>query len=175
MMLNLEKPAFTQDQVLRMLPLLKAKQLQNWSARGLLDEGDQKPGKGGRRRYTAIGVLMLDFMQRVTDLGVPPAPAKEMANDYAHAATEYVQSGPEVIVKENGGRWIPIRPEDMKRFRMGQITKVDEGHYYMIVRYPNDPDAEKDRFISPVRLTVEVDYSVAMAINQMFLLENDEI
>ena len=184
---DLERPMFTQKQVLRMLPDMKAKTLQNWAARGVIDVGEQKPGKAGRRLYTPIGVIVLDFMHNVGLYGVPPERAAEMADYVAEAAIEYWQAGPEIIRTEDGeSDWIPTSPDRMKNYRKARIvsfathdldssgvgfdtsTPLRTQSYLKFVDSFDDPT---ERFHHSLSIIVEVDFIIAQAINRMFLLE----
>ncbi|WP_290774396.1 hypothetical protein [Hoeflea sp.] len=158
-----------------MLPGLKAKQLQNWSNRGVLDTGDQKPGKGLRRKYTPAGVIALDFMQEATLFGIPPANARQMADEYVAAADEFLGSNPEVITKADGCRWIPVTPEKMESFRKGRITRISDSEYHLFVERRDGVIPFEDRFSTIFHVALEVDYRVAMAVNRMFLLECGQI
>lgn len=175
MIIDLNDPRYTQSDVLKMLPDLKAKQLQNWSVRGVLDAGEQKPGKGLRRKHTPAGVLGLDFMQRATDFGIPPASARQMADEYVEAASEFLASEPEVIVKQDGCRWLPITSEKMESFRRGKIVRVSEGEYYLFIEREGEGIPFENRTLHVFNIAVEVDYLVAMAVNRMFLLESGKI
>lgn len=192
MLIDLESPLYSQSDVLKMLPALKAKQLQNWSDRGILDAGDQKPGKGSRRKYTPAGVIGLDFLQKATDFGVPPSSAIDMAQDYLDAAAEFLDSNPEVITHADGYRWIPVRPGNIDKFRRATIARHGNEYFFVLDNGRADilladlpPDLKEKlgecdeetfrRFNERIRLdfgiTVEVDYRIAQTVNRMFLLE----
>lgn len=175
MILDLDEPRYTQAEVLRMLPGLKAKQLQNWSNRGLLDAGEQKPGKGLRRKYTPAGVIALDFMQEATLFGIPPTNARQMADEYVAAADEFLDSNPEVITTADGCQWIPVTPEKMESFRRGKIARISESEYYLFVERYDAVIPFEDRFRTTFHVALEVDFRVAMAVNRMFLLESGQI
>jgi DNA-binding transcriptional MerR regulator len=198
MIIDLDAPLYTQADVLKLLPELKAKQLQNWSERGILDAGDQKPGKGSRRRYTVAGVLGLDFMRRATEFGVPPSEAAEMAHQYVDAADSFLRREPDVIVTSDGCRWLPIRPDNFDRFRRGMIFKDAAGQYLfrldgegIAVSDPRfqtpetrkfweefkgfDIDSFAERTLYTFGIFLEVDYLIAMTLNRMFLLEGGKL
>ncbi|PRA57521.1 hypothetical protein CQ062_01835 [Ochrobactrum sp. MYb68] len=177
MIVDLDEPRFTQNEVLRMLPNLKAKQLQNWNQRGILDVGDQKPGKTGKRLYSAMGIILLDFMQQVNRYGVPPSDAVEMAMIAGTIAIEYVASDPEVILVEGEHRWIPIGPEQVQNMRRGIITVLDNEKYYIQMEGDGvwDVDTYRARMIHHVGILVEVEQMIALCINRIFLLEAGKI
>ena len=188
MLERLDTPMFTQKQVLRMLPDLKAKTLQNWVSRGIIDVGEQKPGKQGKRLYTPLGVIMLDFMQAIGIYGVPPANAEEMAQRIAEAAEEFWKNGPEIITlpHQNNARWIPFYPEKMDSFRRARIVifKSHERLKNELVFDETSPVTTKsylqfidnaedggERILNGISIIVEVDFTIAQTINRMFLLE----
>ncbi len=187
MITDLETPMFTQKQVLRMLPSLKAKTLQNWAARGILDVGEQKPGKQGRRLYKPLGVIALDFMQKVGLYGVPPERAVDMAWHVAEAALEYWKAGPEIIrIEEHGSRWIPVSPDRMKTYRKARIVtftspEPDSGFPKLsdctpgatksYLQFVDRLDDTTERFHHRLSIVVEVDFLISQTINRMFLLE----
>lgn len=191
MITDLETPMFTQKQVLRMLPSLKAKTLQNWAARGILDVGEQKPGKQGRRLYTPLGVIALDFMQKVGLYGVPPERAVDMASHVAEAALEYWKAGPEIIrIEEKGSRWIPVSPDRIATYRKARIVtftspepksgfpKLSDctpGATKSYLQFVDSLDDTTERFHHRLSIVVEVDFLISQTINRMFLLEGGEI
>lgn len=183
MLHDLETPMFTQKQVLRMLPDMKAKTLQNWAQRGILDVGDQKPGKQGRRLYTPVGVVMLDFMHRVGLYGVPPERAAEMADHVAEAALQFWKAGPEIIRTADGkSDWIPVTPDRMKQYRKARIVSFNSvsldgegGQTLSYLKFEQDLEDPRERMLHTLSLVVEVDFNIAQAINRMFLLEAGEI
>jgi len=185
---DLEAPMFTQKQVLRMLPAMKAKTLQNWAARGVLDVGEQKPGKAGRRLYAPIGVIVLDFMHKVGLYGVPPERAAEMADHVAGAAIEFWRAGPEIIRTEDGqSDWIPVSPNRMKAYRKARIVTftsqgLDEAGFPIFdtpapsttksyLKFVDRLDDPKERIHHTLSIVIEVDFIIVQAINRMFLLE----
>jgi hypothetical protein len=188
MLEDLEIPMFTQSQVLRMLPDMKAKTLQNWAARGVLDVGDQKPGKQGRRLYTPLGVIMLDFMHKVGMYGVPPERAVEMGSHIGGAALEYWQAGPEIVrIEEGNSRWIPVSPERMESYRKARIVtftshELDGSGFPVFdtstprttksyLKFVDSLDDTTERFHHDLSIIVEVDFLISQTINRMFLLE----
>lgn len=189
MLKDLETPMYTQKQVLRLLPNLKPKALQNWAARGILDVGDQKPGKQGRRLYTPVGVIALDFMQSVGIYGAPPALASEMADHIAEAAIEFWAAGPEIIhlAHQNNSRWIPVSPDRLAKFRKARMVifesrslkadhplELDETTPLETRSYLNFVDDLEDtteRLHNQLSLVIEVDFMISQTINRMFLME----
>lgn len=173
MMIDLEEPRFTQNEVLRMLPNLKAKQLQNWNQRGVLDEGDQRPGKAGKRRYTPIGLITLDFMQQVNRYGVPPSEAFEMAAHVAQVAFQFVNSNPKVIMTAANHKWIPLGHDEVAKMRRGIIDQLEDGRFFILMEGNGawSVDQYNDRVVHTVGIAVEVEILIASCINRIFLLE----
>ena len=59
---------------------LTDKKLDNWSDRRLIPAEDQRPGKGGRRRYHGFEVFALQLMGTLTDrFRIPPGDAVDLA------------------------------------------------------------------------------------------------
>lgn len=170
---DLEEPRFTQAQVLKMLPDLKAKQLQNWSSRGVLDDQRQKPGKGERRLYTSLGVVMLDFMVKMLAFGIPPTAARDMADHFAEAAISFVKREPEIVLQDDGRKWIPVRPDNIGSFRRALISPLTDGDYYFRFEgaCPDDLDGFHMRTNMFGVILVEVDFMIAQSLNRIFLLE----
>ncbi|MFN4125255.1 hypothetical protein [Pannonibacter indicus] len=186
---DLETPMYTQKQVLLMLPELKPKALQNWAARGILDVGEQKPGRSGKRLYTPVGVIALNFMQKVGVYGVPPLQAADMAYHVAAAAIEFWAAKPEIIrlPGEKNSLWIPVDPSRMKSFRKARVViyethALKEGSMLLFdettplkkksyFKFADDLEDATERLFNTLSLVVEVDYIIAQTINRMFLLE----
>ncbi|MBR0752923.1 hypothetical protein JQ604_12075 [Bradyrhizobium jicamae] len=82
-MTTLVKPKFSQAQVLKIVPGLKAKALQNWNDRKLLSVVDPNPGRQGKRLYSAVGVVELAIMSRMADLGIPLNISRSIAESVA--------------------------------------------------------------------------------------------
>lgn len=189
MLKDLETPMYTQKQVLRLLPDLKPKTLQNWASRGILDVGEQRPGKQGRRLYTPVGVIALDFMQRVGIYGVPPTLAAEMADHIAEAAFQFWDAKPETIhlPHEKNSRWIPVSPDRLTKFRKARIVifesrpllpgtlfQIDEAAPTEIksyLKFVDDLEDAAERFHNQISLIIEVDFMISQTINRMFLME----
>ena len=171
--LDLEEPRFTQGEVLRMLPMLKAKTLQNWVSRGIIEVDESRPGKGKRVLYTPLGVIGLDFMARVTLYGVPPAKASAMADDVIDLAVERIENGFFDVIDDADGRWIPVTPETIVNFRRAQITTYDGSEYHL--GYWDDVNDFSERHSSAVVISIEVDFCIAQAVNRIFLLEAGKI
>lgn len=175
MLTDLEKPMFTQKQLLRLLPDMKPKTLQNWAARGILDVGEQKPGRQGKRLYSPLDVIILGFMHEVGLYGIPPLTAKELAGLVAEEAVEYWRSGPTIVQKngDSGSRLIPIHPDKVEQMRRAVISarEQEDGRigYYMYL--PDSVETHEFRFQNKLSIVFELHYHIAMAINQMFLLE----
>lgn len=191
---DLERPIFTQKDVLRMLPDMKAKTLQNWASRGVLDVGDQKPGKQGKRLYTPLGVIMLDFMLKAGEWGIPPERSVDLADHIAEAALQFWASPPEIMVPEGTKhRWIPVTPEKMKSYRRAIIhqwtghdlapigsgggydttSPITTKSYFKFVEDLNDFETRLDNW--SLCMLVEVDFLIAQTINRMFLLKAEVI
>lgn len=171
---DLEESRFTQADVLRMIPALKAKTLQNWQSRGILDPDNPAPGKGKRVLYTPVGVVTLAFMADVTRYGVPPKAASEMAYHVTDRAFERFESEPFDIMDDyEGSRWIRMTPETIGSFKRANIVTHDGADYYL--RYVNNPEDFDDLIGNEVFIGVNVDVLIARAINRIFLLEAGQI
>lgn len=172
---DLEKPLFTQSQVLRMLPDLKAKTLQNWASRGLLDAGDQKPGRQGRRLYTPLGVIMLNFMQQIVFLGIPPERADELANQLAEAALEFWRSVEIGRSDDDKSRRVLVSQDRLKSFRRARVVVFKSEDtacgYRSYLEFVDNLDDVADRYHFRIGIVVEVDFIILETINRMFQLE----
>ena len=71
--INLHEPLFTQAQVLRCVPGLTAKTLQNWLApnRRVIPI-EIRPGQQGKIRWSGLQIVALAYMVLVVRLGIPP-------------------------------------------------------------------------------------------------------
>lgn len=171
---DLMKPRFTQAQVLRMLPMLKPKTLQNWSSRGITDPDQPKLGKGERRLYSPIGIIMLDFMAFVILYGVPPKEARDMADYIAERAIERFENDPfEIMDDFEGSRWIPVKPETIDGFKRAEIVTFDGSEYFL--KYRDDPNDFDERIEASVAIKVEIDFRIAQALNRVFLVEAGQL
>jgi hypothetical protein len=71
---------FTQAEVLKLLPELPVKTLQNWAHRELLDGGiiEGRSASKVRRKYSALSLIMLAIMQQMSRMGIGPFVARDM-------------------------------------------------------------------------------------------------
>jgi hypothetical protein len=76
---DLDQPRFTQAQVLRLVPDLTRKNLQNWGGRGLLDlDGADRP-KHAKRLYSVIDVVSIAAANGLVEFGLGPSDALAIA------------------------------------------------------------------------------------------------
>jgi len=86
--LDLADPRFSQADVLKILPELKASTLQNWANRGTSEAAGQSPGRQAKRMYTARGIVALKFTAQLNDMLIPPSVALQLSNRVATAAQQ---------------------------------------------------------------------------------------
>jgi hypothetical protein len=78
MPINLQVQKFTQGDVLAVTRLRKDL-LQTWINRNVIALGEQNPGSGRRRLYSALDIVKLALMRRIADLGLDLAIGRELA------------------------------------------------------------------------------------------------
>jgi len=71
---------FTQADVLSVTKLRK-ELLQTWVNRGVVKLGEQNPGTGKRRLYSALDIVKLGLMRRVADLGLELDIGRDLASE----------------------------------------------------------------------------------------------
>jgi DNA-binding transcriptional MerR regulator len=94
---------FTQGDVLE-ITRLKKELLQTWMNRGVVTLGEQNPGSGRRRLYSALDIVKLGLMRRIADLGMELG----IGRDFAEDAERLLLSG-------RGLEWeyhVPVRRKD---------------------------------------------------------------
>lgn len=77
---DLQQQKFTQGDVLAVTRLRK-ELLQTWINRNVIELGEQNPGSGKRRLYSAIDIVKLALMRRIADLGLDLAIGRELAHE----------------------------------------------------------------------------------------------
>jgi hypothetical protein len=102
--------------------------LQNWAQRGLLELelDDVNPGKGAVRLYSGWGIVVLQFMQTLVELGIPPSAAREMADEIGGEVLDLHRSYP-TEERANTLRWI-VDAATAHTLRRAVITKL-KGKY----------------------------------------------
>lgn len=80
MISDLQEQKFTQGDVLAVTQLRK-ELLQTWINRNVIELGEQNPGSGRRRLYSAIDIVKLALMRRIADLGLDLAIGRELAQE----------------------------------------------------------------------------------------------
>lgn len=143
---------------------LKPETLQTWVNRGNIKLGDQHPGRGKRRLYSAIDVVKLAIMRRTDQLGI----ALAIGIDIAEGAEERLRrdglfewdlsisfrspDDQSVAVIASGGRlakYGPIVGDDWHG-RVSDFTYPLETEFPRRVRAAlGDPDYTSDRPIDP--------------------------
>lgn len=149
--IDLQEPQFTQAEVLKILPRLSGKTLQNWKARGILDAEGDTPGRGNRRLYTPLGIVMLNFMDKLTSLGIQPTTARKSAEKVAVCAQELWDLEID-FPRPDGMREIPAYGSGNDTYRRGFLYTYEFSSFFNISR--NDPIGS----ISPrIYIVVSVD------------------
>jgi hypothetical protein len=160
--IDLEAPRFTQAEVLAMAPELTAKTLQNWTSRNVLEAGE-RPGRQGKLRYTAMGVIALVFMAKLGRLGHSPAAAFHLFDEVSDRV-DHLHSGYPATEDDGCLRW-PIEASRLSEYARGYI--FDKGGEPTIRIYPND--LALARFEMPsVYITVEVDILVLEMLGRIY-------
>lgn len=119
---------FSQAEVLKVIPNLKAKTLQNWNDRQLVSVRDQNPGRQSKRMYDVIDIVKLAIMSRMSDLNIPLVVSRSIA---------------EAVVKNDLKKetsWnlhIFIRPRQMEKLR----AAAESGSIPITLLTPRDFDA----------------------------------
>lgn len=101
---------FSQSEILKVIPGLKAKTLQNWNDRQLVSVHDQNPGRQGKRMYNVIDAVKLAIMSRMSDLNIPLVISRSIADAVVEAG----------LKKRGFIEWdqhIFIRPRQMEKLR----------------------------------------------------------
>jgi len=94
---------FTQGDVLE-ITRLKKELLQTWMNRGVVALGEQNPGSGRRRLYSALDIVKLGLLRRIADLGMELG----IGRDFAEGAERLLLGG-------RGLEWeyhVPIRRKE---------------------------------------------------------------
>src|SRR4051812_3937134 len=78
MPIDLHAQKFTQGDVLA-VTRLRADLLQTWINRNVIALGEQNPGSGRRRLYSALDIVKLAIMRRIADLGLDLGIGRELA------------------------------------------------------------------------------------------------
>lgn len=172
--LDLEEPMFLQADVLKLVPRLTGKTLQNWALHGNSEGAEKQKHHRAKRRYTPVGVIMLAFMAEAVAMGIPPSAANEMSGLVGKAAMEIWDLKIE-RPDENGVPGITIwgdSPLDL--YRRGYIHKRNrllgtppspsDDHFTMGL-YRDKPRKSKRAqvirsFLPMLYLTIEVDQFV---------------
>lgn len=160
---DLSKPQFTQAQVLKCVPALSARTLQNWTdpSRNLIRF--PRPGRQGKVLWSALQIVKLAFMAQVVRLGIPPRVALGLADDLKERAVRVHATHP---VDEDGGRlsW-PIAYDQQDRYHRGSIF-LDGDRHRMII---HGRDLAQYRGLLPdAYVTVECDRIVVGCLNRIY-------
>ena len=132
--LDLGERQFPQADVLKILPRLSAKSLQNWRNRGIIDIDKAGQGKGKAHLYTGHGIIMLAFMERLVDLGIPPADAVKMAPGVAQCAQQIWDLRLDEVRPSGMRQIIPPASSTNDDYRRSFIFKDDIGYRMEIGR-----------------------------------------
>ena len=104
------KPLYTQAEVLRVVKGLKAKDVQNWCSRHLIQLSVQNPGRHAKRLFSQKDIVILNVMKKLTFLGVSAMEAARVATGAASDffgiyTTQTVENYTDIeiyILEENG-------------------------------------------------------------------------
>jgi hypothetical protein len=166
--INLKNGRFPQADVLRIVPELSAKTLQNWvdPKRKIIPfEGDRRPGRQGKILWTASGVICLSFMSKIVPLGISPRAAWKMSGrieEHAH----YIHDVWPVI--EEKGRLIWSIPRDQPELQHRGFIVRYEGEHSVILEQNRDAPNEHRPLLPDVYVTVEVDRLILGALNRIY-------
>jgi len=134
---------FTQADVLA-VTRLKPELLQTWVNRKVVDLGEQNPGSGRRRLYSAIDIVKLALMRRIADLGLD----LDVGRDFAAAAEEDLLGGEEI----DWNLYCTIRRDDATQSRI-QFNIISPVHSRLSTMYhaiQGDPrDMRVSMFVEP--------------------------
>jgi DNA-binding transcriptional MerR regulator len=161
--LDLEKPQFSQSDVLTLAPEIKAKMLQNWNDRGLLNTKNQLPGRQGKRLYSGVGVVMLRFMGAMTNLGIQPSDAREMADRIGDHAV-----GLHGVYPTSDDRGIPewvIAGSHPEFYHRAYIIK--DGSKYLAIIMKEELGIMRT-LLPHTYITVEIDFLVLQTLNRIY-------
>lgn len=160
--IDLEQPRFTQAQVLKLVPALRAKDLQNWLNRGIFEVEEASPGRQGKRHYTSVGVIALAFMAELTALGIGPAVAYRMVDTLAEHALMVHKVYP-TDKDKNTPFWVIIGNAP-HLYHQGFVFK-HSGKQVMLIRRD---DKLLRPFLPDAYITVEVDFLVFWVLNRIY-------
>lgn len=157
--LNLEEPMFLQSDVLKLVPRLTGKTLQNWAVHGNSKGAEKQTHHRAKRRYRPVGVIMLSFMAEVVDMGIPPSVAREMAQIVGGAAIDIWN----LNLERPDGKGVPTitiwSDGEYEFYRRGFIHKAwPGGNGYEMQLRRTVPD--RVLMLPMIYLTVEVDMFV---------------
>lgn len=151
---DLEEPLFTQADVLKVLPDLTAKNLQNWAERGLLEIDDPRPGRQAKRLYTAVGVIMLAAMNRMVKFGLGPTDARDLIDPIAECAVRLWSRAPDEE-GQHGERKIVHEYGKLVTYRRGYVVRQGDRYAMNIQTEPFQSDLSPHQ-----RLSLPWDYHV---------------
>lgn len=157
--IDLDAPAFGNQQVLDLVPDLKAKALKNWNERGIFHDPQEKPGRGRKWRYTPAGVIALAAMNEIVRLGVPPTDAVGIGETIAGRAYDLQRDHPCTL--RNGAPHYSIEAAEIGSYRRGFIYRLD-GELVISI-------AETHRTLLPLFcIAVEVDQFILAMFNRIY-------
>lgn len=175
--LNLETPLFLQADVLKLVPRLTGKTLQNWAVHGNSEGAEKQAGHRAKRRYTPIGVIMLAFMAEAVAMGIPPSAANQMCDLVGDAAMDIW----DLKIERPDGNGVPsitIWSQAIELYRRGYIHKPNK-----LFGAPPSPDDDKfvmrlhrDDPRSPKKATAEARAMRSIALPMVYLvIEVDQL
>ncbi|GIK98487.1 MAG: hypothetical protein BroJett029_26960 [Alphaproteobacteria bacterium] len=179
----LSRPQFTQTEVLKVTRLTAAT-LQTWVNRGLLDLSEQNPGTGKRRQYSALDVVRLAIIKRLTRFGFSVSVARTIARHgvawcFGASDLSVVNLGTYLVItpwdgpepsSEAGRQWCAEGfrwsletglPEDIRLSDLGRFATPSDPH-----RSPSEP--------FPTFLLLPIGEIVAAVLRDLRKLLKDE-
>ncbi len=159
--IDLQEVTFDQAETLALVPGLKAKQLQSWSERGVIDSPNV--GKGKKRLYTGLGIIGLRVMIRLVNFGLPPSDAAEIGRQVMERAFELHEEYP---AREGEKRleW-DVVDDMLDNYEVGYVLRVD-GRHELLIKSAN---LGKARLLFPDHYHVlEVDRIILAALNAIY-------
>lgn len=126
MTLDLFEQQFTQPAVLAITRLRK-ELLQTWINRAVVKLGEQNPGSGRRRLYSAVDIVKLGLMRRIADLGIDLNIGRDLAEEAER-----------MLLAERKVPWelhLSIRKQDATRKDVDIEIIASAGHSVLSLKY----------------------------------------
>jgi hypothetical protein len=158
---DLNEISFDQAETLALVPGLKAKQLQSWSERGVIDSPNV--GKGKKRRYTGLGIIGLRVVIRLVNFGLPPSDGAEIGTQVMERALTLHEEYP-AKEGEKHLEWDVIA-DLLDIYKVGYVLRVDGRHVLLI----ESAHLGQARLVFPDHYHVlEIDRIILSALNAIY-------